>query len=74
MKSLSNIKQSGSKYLLMTNGTDKVKINDDISTGGGYRGLNFELDPFKFSKSIYEIETMVHDSKLSMWEISKLKI
>ena len=41
-----NIKRSDSKYILITNGTDRVMKNDDIETGGGYRGLNFSLEPF----------------------------
>ena len=72
--SLQNIKRSGSKYVLITNGTDLVKKNDEIETGGGYRGLNFELEPFNFPKPIYEIETLVHDSKLSMWKIEDIRI
>jgi SAM-dependent methyltransferase len=71
-KSIGNIKKSGSKYVLITNGTDLVKTNAEIQTDGGYRGLNMSLDPFNFPESIYEIETLVCNSKLSMWEINKL--
>jgi SAM-dependent methyltransferase len=72
IKSIENIKKSDSKYVLITNGTDLVRKNEEIQTGGGYRGLNMSLEPFNFSKPIYEIETLVHNSKLSMWEINKL--
>lgn len=71
---LLNIKKSGSKYILITNGTDRVTKNDDIITGGGYRGLNFSLEPFNLIQPIYEIDTLVCDSKLSLWELDKIDI
>lgn len=71
-KSIENIKKSSSTYVLITNGTDLVKENKEIQTGGGYRGLNMNLAPFNFPEPIFEVDTLVCNSKLSMWEIDKL--
>jgi len=74
LRSLRNVKASGSKYVLITNGTDSVVKNDEIETGGGYRGLDLQLSPFNFYKPIYEIDTLVHNSRLSMWKVEDIKI
>lgn len=75
---IDNIKQSGAKYLLMTN-FDKVRLNYDISTGD-WRPLNFNLKPFNFTSKVtsiiesfpakYKIET--RGKELTLWEIDNL--
>lgn len=71
-KSLKNLKASGSKYLLTTNGIDGVFKNDEIKTGGGYRGINLYMHPFDLPSCIDDIDYKVHKGHLTMWELDKI--
>jgi hypothetical protein len=50
-RSLNNIIDSGTKYLLTTSFV-KTKENLDMSTGGRWRPINLSLPPFNFPKAI----------------------
>lgn len=69
LKSLNNIKSSGSKYLLTTNFTwEHFKYNNDIEHGQ-WRRLNMSKDPFNLKppqKSIVEGNTQSNDRDKSM--------
>ena len=82
-KSLQNIKNSHSKYLLTTNYND-TQINNDIITGS-FREINLMREPFNFPKPLYEINdsgnikrpntNILYKNKfLSLWNISNLEI
>ena len=74
IKSIKNIKKSGSKYL-MTNSYEKVQKNNDTKPGG-WRPLNLLLPPFSFPKPLKSLnEKPIKknlDKKLYLWEISDL--
>lgn len=75
---IENLKSSGSKYLLMTNGL-MVTENEDISTGQG-RYLNFQHSPFNFPKPLESIvekspdKTLYNNKSLSLWKLEDIKI
>lgn len=78
LKTISNFKKSGSKYLLTTTFTD-VKENKNIGTGG-WRPVNLEIEPFNFPKPIFllnegcaEENGKYKDKSLGLWEIESLK-
>jgi hypothetical protein len=52
-RALTNFKNSGSKYLLVTS-YPKTWVNHDIEDGG-YRPLNLRKSPFRLPKPIYKI-------------------
>lgn len=74
---LSNIKRSGSRYLLTTTFTDR-KVNNDIESGQ-WRPLNFEQSPFNFMSPLKLIKEECTegggswgDKSLGLWRISDL--
>lgn len=76
---LKNIKKSGSKYLMMTTFPEEEN-NSDITTGG-WRPLNFEMEPFNFPKPIFminedctEMDGAFRDKSLGVWIIEALQI
>ncbi len=82
-KSLQNIKESQSKYILTTNYNDS-DINKNIVTGS-FREINLMKDPFNFPTPIFEIDdagqilrpnsNILYQNKyLSLWNIQDLKI
>lgn len=81
-KALKRIKESGIKYLIMTN-FSKIDENMPIQAFGQWRPINFYLSPFFFEKSIVDInernethiwkENILQDKCLSMWETKNLK-
>lgn len=82
-KSLQNIKESQSKYILTTNYNDS-DINKNIVTGS-FREINLMIDPFNFPAPIFEIDdagqilrpnsNILYQNKyLSLWNIKDLKI
>ena len=72
-KAISNIKRSGSKYLLVNSGR-AIEKNRDIETGGGYRYVNLEAEPFNFPQPIDCIDLKVFQSLLMLWEINDIVI
>jgi len=77
LKSIENIKNSSSIYLMTTTFT-RQQSNKDIHTGG-WRPLNLQLEPFNFPKPVYllnekctEMDGLFKDTSLGLWEISKL--
>jgi len=77
LKSIENIKKSGSKFLMTTTFTNQ-ESNKDINTGG-WRPLNWQLEPFNFPKPIYilnekctEMDGIFSDKSLGIWNIADL--
>jgi len=78
VKTIKNLKNSGSKYLLTTSfpGIDK---NKDI-VSGQWRPLNFAIYPFYFSEPIelinenYQGKEKYKSKSMALWKISDLKI
>jgi len=76
LKSLKNIKESGSKYLL-TNHYPDLKENIDIKTGTN-RPMNLQINPFNLPEPIEMFEEKEFINKiygrkmLALWEIEKL--
>lgn len=75
-RALANIRQSGSKYLLVTHFTNQ-SANADIATGQFHR-LNFQLAPFSLPEPldllIEEHRNPKHaDKSLALWEVSALQ-
>jgi hypothetical protein len=74
-KSLENIKNGESKYLMTTTFTEQ-RLNKDIHTGG-WRPLNFEISPFNFPKPLYtlnekctEMNGRFGDKSLGLWKVA----
>jgi hypothetical protein len=74
---IQNIKNSKSKYLMMTTFPEEDS-NEDIQTGG-WRPLNFEKPPFSFGKPVYllnenctEMDGVFHDKSLGIWIIDEI--
>ncbi len=74
---IQNIKNSGSKYLMLTTFPEE-DANEDIQTGG-WRPLNFEKPPFNFGKPIYilnenctELDGVFKDKSLGVWEVQNI--
>jgi hypothetical protein len=63
---------SANTNLLTTNGIDGVFKNDEIKTGGGYRGINLYMHPFDLPSCIDDIDYKVHKGHLTMWELDKI--
>lgn len=55
LKVLRNFKDSGSRYLMVTN-QPQAKVNDEILFTGSYRPVNLSLPPFSFPKPMFEID------------------
>jgi len=77
LKAIENIKKSGSKYLLTTTFTDRIK-NIDIVTGD-WRPINLEIMPFLFPKpekiiieNCTEGDGEYKDKSMGLWNIKKL--
>ncbi|SDC83067.1 Methyltransferase domain-containing protein [Algoriphagus faecimaris] len=77
--SLSNFKNSGSKYLLTTSYTDRG-VNRDIQTGG-WRPINLEKEPFNLPKPrkiIHENnlddQGIYFDKCMALWKLSEIQI
>lgn len=77
-KSLKNIRDSKSRYLLTTTFTGRLS-NNDITTGGWYP-FNLQIAPFSFPKPIRIINEGCTQGKLSytdkslgLWKISKIR-
>lgn len=82
-RSLNNIKESRSKYILTTNYNDPETNKNIVS--GSFREINLMLEPFNFPPPILEIEDSGHiirpnsnipyqNKFLSLWSIEDLKI
>lgn len=76
-KALSNMRMSGSRYLLTTTFTDR-DTNKNIETGS-WRTLNLRLKPFNFPKPLVTINERCTEAKgkytdkvLGLWEIKDL--
>ncbi|MBL6991127.1 MAG: class I SAM-dependent methyltransferase [Bacteriovoracaceae bacterium] len=74
---ISNLKNSGSKYLVTTTFTS-LSSNVDIEDGD-WRPINLEMPPFNFKKPINlinekctEVDGAYSDKSLGIWEISSL--
>ncbi|MES2622335.1 MAG: methyltransferase domain-containing protein [Bacteroidota bacterium] len=71
---ITNIKKSGSKYLLTTTHTER-SWNREIITGD-WRPLNLEAAPFNFPKPIYSIPDSklkeTKDKVMALWRIKDL--
>lgn len=79
LKSLNNIKSSGSKYLLTTNFNWKHKPNEDLELPleGKWRRINLTISPFNLPDPSYVIlegcpEPWGMDKTLSLWRIEDL--
>lgn len=77
IKALENIKQSGSKYLLVTTFPER-KRNKNIITGA-WRALNFEKPPFNFPPPLKVINEEFKlrgkrytDKSMGLWQIKDL--
>lgn len=75
---LRNFKQSGSKYILMTTGTN-ISENRDIKSTGDWRGLNLELAPFNLPRPLALIQEDVpfdweRGKHLALWFLDDLNI
>jgi hypothetical protein len=77
-KSLLNIINSRSQYLLLTSFI-KTDMNTDIVTGLGWRPLNFEIEPFYFPEPSgvfiekFSSENWRDSKSLLLYKINKLK-
>lgn len=74
-QALSNIKASGSKYLLTTTYT-QMERNHDTPTGS-YRALGLHLPPFNFPQPLHLIDEQCpdpgfEDKALGLWRIADL--
>ena len=78
VKTIKNLKNSGSKYLLTTTFPDIAKNKDIVS--GEWRPLNFAIYPFHFSEPIelinenYQGKERYKSKSMALWEISDLRI
>ena len=75
---LTNFKQSGSKYILMTTGVTTPE-NSDIESSGGWRRLNLEKAPFNFPRPLALIEEDVsfefeRGKHLALWFLDDLNV
>lgn len=76
-RALSQIKKSGSRYLLTSTYTSRIE-NTDIATGG-FRPLNLQIVPFNFPPPLAIINEecrfdndIYEDKSLGLWEIKNL--
>ena len=76
-RALGNIRESGAKFLLMTNFLE-IEGNRDISDGD-WRPLNFELPPFEFPvpertivENCSESGGAYTDKSLCLWPVAKI--
>lgn len=79
LKSLRNIINSGSTYLLTTTFTDR-SFNGDILTGQ-WRAINLQIKPFSFgnprmiiNEGCTEEDGKYSDKSLSLWKISEISL
>ena len=79
LKSLENIRQSGSKYLMATT-VPSCTVNRDV-LAGGFRELNLQLAPFFLPEPLAKINDVVviggeprADGWLYLWRISDLPV
>ncbi|SHH38862.1 class I SAM-dependent methyltransferase [Winogradskyella jejuensis] len=78
VKTIKNLKRSGSKYLLTTTFPD-INNNKDI-VSGEWRPLNFAIYPFFFPKPIellnenYQGKEKYKSKSMALWEINDLRI
>lgn len=77
LKSLKNIKKSGSMYLLSTTFPEN-KINIDC-TQGEWRKINLEIEPFNLTKPLYiikescsDFEGEISDKSVGLWLIKSM--
>lgn len=77
-KAISNIKKSGSRYLLVTT-YPKVEVNFEICTGG-WRPLNLQKPPFNWPEPTFliedseEIDLRDWGKHLGLWEVQKIML
>jgi hypothetical protein len=76
MSVLRNFKNSGSRYLMVTN-QPQVERNEEINLTGSYRPLNLCLPPFNFPKPLQSVEDSLGGddrSEAGIFELSTLNL
>lgn len=69
-KVINNFKNSGAKYLIASNSFTH-KENRDQKTGGAYRCINLQKEPFNFPEYIEWIDSK--DTPMTLFEVSQIK-
>jgi len=73
IKTISNFKSSGSRYLL-TNTYVDLTMNNDMVTGRGFRPINLGLHPFNYPEPLFIQEEDQNDEgrSLALWILDDL--
>lgn len=68
-KAIANIKKSGSKYLIASNAFH-IQSNDDITTGGGWRPISLQIEPFNFKEPLESLDVLF--TQMTLHKIDEL--
>ena len=76
LRILRNFKNSGSRYLMITN-QPHIQQNEEINFTGSYRPVNLYLPPFAFPKPILSVDdsqAVDDQSEAAIFDLSKLPV